>query len=78
MRTVNSLALQILHANGTIAVEHDTDRQRMQLDLKPIGMARSDVEQALACSYPLMSIGAEWGEAEAVGIAPQQAPIIGI
>ena len=78
MRTVNSLALEILHADRTIAVKHHARRQRMQLDPQSVRMARCDIEQAFARSHPLVSVGAEWREAESVGVAPQQAPIVWI
>ena len=79
MRTVKPLALQILHADGTIVgIEQHACRQRVQLDPQPIRMARRDVEQPFARSHPLVPVGAERREAESVGVAPQQAPIVGV
>ena len=70
MRAVETLALQILDAGGTIVgIEQHARRQRVQLDLQPIRMARRDVEQTLARAHPLVPIGAERRVAEAIGVA---------
>ena len=79
VRTIKSVALQILHADGTIiGVEQHASCQGVKLDLELIRMTRCDLEQAFARSQPLMSVRAEWREAQSIGVASQQSPIVWI